>query len=267
MAAKMDFGLQAGGGSPYFPDMEMDSATWGRTRPSMAKVRVEIKLLKTQSKSVRIGFENDNSPLRGYYQKLEYKGIPKYCKHLLMLRGMRLTMPKISNREDVHDESKEKDTSAKREESNKAKNSSGENAREESKEKDTSAKREEANKAKNSSGEDACEGIKEKDTSSNHNECSSNAKDESQIHHVEKEENQHSGHITATTNEKTQSRPNYQAEKNKKSKKRTMPTKKPSMLLKIIKSTKKKKKRRSKKLKEPSQIKEHIVETSESPES
>jgi len=78
----------------------------------MAKVRVEIDLLKPQPEFVRIGFENDNSPLRGYYQKLEYEGIPKYCKQckklghmlsdcrvlgrkkMLMLRGRRLTMPK-----------------------------------------------------------------------------------------------------------------------------------------------------------------------------
>lgn len=63
----------------------MDAATKCKTRPSMAKVRVEIDLLKSQPELVFLGFENDNSPLRGHVQKLEYENIPryyKYCKKL-----------------------------------------------------------------------------------------------------------------------------------------------------------------------------------------
>ncbi|KAG5604513.1 hypothetical protein H5410_026005 [Solanum commersonii] len=61
--------------------LAMDVATNGRTRPSMAKVRVEIDLLKSHPKNVWVGLEDEESPLRGYYQKLEYENIPKYCKH------------------------------------------------------------------------------------------------------------------------------------------------------------------------------------------
>ena len=61
--------------------LAMDVATNGRTRPSMAKVRVEIGLLKSHPENVLVGLEDEESPLRGYYQKLEYENIPKYCKH------------------------------------------------------------------------------------------------------------------------------------------------------------------------------------------
>lgn len=47
----------------------------------MAEVRVEVDLLKPQPNTVWVGFEDDKCPLRGFNQKLEYKNIPKYCKH------------------------------------------------------------------------------------------------------------------------------------------------------------------------------------------
>ncbi|OIT22687.1 hypothetical protein A4A49_29099 [Nicotiana attenuata] len=60
--------------------LEMDLATKGRTRPSMAKVRVEIDLLKDQPNSVYVGQTYDNAPQKGFVQKIEYEGVPKYCK-------------------------------------------------------------------------------------------------------------------------------------------------------------------------------------------
>ncbi|KAK4723877.1 hypothetical protein R3W88_026656 [Solanum pinnatisectum] len=57
------------------------TATNGRTRPSMAKIRVEVDLLKPQPNTVWVGLEDDKCPLRGFNQKLEYENIPKYCKH------------------------------------------------------------------------------------------------------------------------------------------------------------------------------------------
>lgn len=53
----------------------------GRTRPSMAKIRVEVDLLKPLPQSVFVVQEYEDSPLKGYTQKLEYEGVPKYCKH------------------------------------------------------------------------------------------------------------------------------------------------------------------------------------------
>nr|XP_009770480.1 PREDICTED: uncharacterized protein LOC104221176 [Nicotiana sylvestris] len=60
--------------------LEMDLATRGRTRPSMAKVRVEIDQLKNQPYSVYVGQIYKNAPQKDFVQKLEFEGIPKYCK-------------------------------------------------------------------------------------------------------------------------------------------------------------------------------------------
>ncbi|XP_070010002.1 uncharacterized protein [Nicotiana sylvestris] len=60
--------------------LEMDLATRGRTRPSMTKVRIEIDLLKPQPENVYVGQIYEDSPQKGFVQKLEYEGIPKYCK-------------------------------------------------------------------------------------------------------------------------------------------------------------------------------------------
>ncbi|KAM3381552.1 hypothetical protein P3S68_007125 [Capsicum galapagoense] len=47
----------------------------------MVKVRVEIDLLKPQPKAVYVGLTHENFTQTGFMQKLEYEGIPKYCKH------------------------------------------------------------------------------------------------------------------------------------------------------------------------------------------
>ncbi|XP_059277898.1 uncharacterized protein LOC132032129 [Lycium ferocissimum] len=61
--------------------LALDSATSSCTRPSMAKIKVEVNLMKTLPEQVWIGLEDSNAPLRGFYQKLEYEGVPKYCRH------------------------------------------------------------------------------------------------------------------------------------------------------------------------------------------
>lgn len=61
--------------------LALDAAMYGRTRPSMEKIIVEVDLLKPLPDSVFFGQEYDESPLKGYTQKLEYEGVPKYCKH------------------------------------------------------------------------------------------------------------------------------------------------------------------------------------------
>ncbi|XP_060182449.1 uncharacterized protein LOC132612132 [Lycium barbarum] len=61
--------------------IEIDMATKTMNRPSMAKIRVEIDLMKPLIHNIWIGTEDDNEPLKGYTQKIEYENIPKYCKH------------------------------------------------------------------------------------------------------------------------------------------------------------------------------------------
>ncbi|XP_059302210.1 uncharacterized protein LOC132054174 [Lycium ferocissimum] len=65
-------------------------ATKTMNRPSMAKIRVEIDLMKPLIHNIWIGTEDDNEPLKGYAQKIEYENIPKYCKHCKKL-GHNLT--------------------------------------------------------------------------------------------------------------------------------------------------------------------------------
>ncbi|OIT26457.1 PREDICTED: myb-like protein I [Nicotiana attenuata] len=60
--------------------LALDVVTGGKTRPSMAKVRVKIDLLKPIIDSVFVGSEDENAPLKGFTQKIEYENIPKYCK-------------------------------------------------------------------------------------------------------------------------------------------------------------------------------------------
>ncbi|OIT27310.1 hypothetical protein A4A49_35878 [Nicotiana attenuata] len=60
--------------------LEMDLATRGRTRPSMAKVRVEIDFLKDQPNSAYVGKIFDDAPQKEFVQKIEFEGVPKYCK-------------------------------------------------------------------------------------------------------------------------------------------------------------------------------------------
>ncbi|KAG5618662.1 hypothetical protein H5410_018486 [Solanum commersonii] len=61
--------------------IELDIATKTMTRPSMAKARVEIDLLRPLVHNVWVGTEDDNTPLSGFSQKIEYENIPKFCKH------------------------------------------------------------------------------------------------------------------------------------------------------------------------------------------
>lgn len=58
--------------------LTIDAATFGSTRPSMAKIRVEVDLLKNLPDYVYVGLEHE-SPLKGYNQKIEYENIPKFC--------------------------------------------------------------------------------------------------------------------------------------------------------------------------------------------
>ncbi|XP_009764067.1 uncharacterized protein [Nicotiana sylvestris] len=60
--------------------MKEDIATIARTRSYMAKVRVEVDLMKSLPNSVFIGIEGDTTRLKGKDQKLEYEGVPTFCK-------------------------------------------------------------------------------------------------------------------------------------------------------------------------------------------
>lgn len=71
--------------SPTGNPLSMDLATDHRTRPSMAKVRVEVDLTKPKLNSVWVGQEDESNPLKGFAQNLEYENVPKYCRHCKLL--------------------------------------------------------------------------------------------------------------------------------------------------------------------------------------
>lgn len=59
-----------------------------KTRPSMAKVRVEIDPTKPKLNSVWVGSEDESNPLKGFTQKLEYENVPIFCKHYGLLGNL-----------------------------------------------------------------------------------------------------------------------------------------------------------------------------------
>lgn len=63
----------------------LDVATGSKKRPSLAKARVIINLTKPLLDKVWVGQEDDDSPLKGYYQKLDYEQGPKFCKHCIRI--------------------------------------------------------------------------------------------------------------------------------------------------------------------------------------
>ncbi|KAM3236174.1 hypothetical protein P3L10_016211 [Capsicum annuum] len=71
--------------APIGTPLSMDLATDHKTRPSMAKVRVEIDLTKSKLNSIWVGTEDVSFPLKGYNQKLEYESVPKFCRHCKIL--------------------------------------------------------------------------------------------------------------------------------------------------------------------------------------
>ncbi|PHU15174.1 hypothetical protein BC332_16379 [Capsicum chinense] len=94
--------------------LEIDQATRSRTRPNMAKVRVEIDLLKPQLESVYVGLIHENSPETSFMQKLEYEGIPKYCKNCRKLghaivNGRVLERKRAIKQQKLEEQNREKD--------------------------------------------------------------------------------------------------------------------------------------------------------------
>ncbi|KAH0727708.1 hypothetical protein KY290_003412 [Solanum tuberosum] len=64
--------------------LKEDLATIARSRPNMAKVRVEVDLMNPLRDSVWIGLEGEGVGLKGRDQKLKYKGVPTFCKSCRM---------------------------------------------------------------------------------------------------------------------------------------------------------------------------------------
>lgn len=60
--------------------LALDSATARRTRPSVARVKLELDLLKPLVDKIWIGFADEGvDPEDGFWQRLEYENVPAFC--------------------------------------------------------------------------------------------------------------------------------------------------------------------------------------------
>ncbi|XP_060211621.1 uncharacterized protein LOC132639155 [Lycium barbarum] len=93
--------------APIGTPLTMDAATKNRTRPSMAKVRVEVNLTKTKLTSIFVGTEDENFPRKGFYQKIEYENVPKFCTHCRILGHSILQCRRVEKKKVEEVENKE----------------------------------------------------------------------------------------------------------------------------------------------------------------
>ncbi|KAK4706405.1 hypothetical protein R3W88_034035 [Solanum pinnatisectum] len=72
------FSLAAAVGKP----LQVDMATWNKTRPSCARVKLEVDLLREFPKRINIGVRNKNTgEIKEKWIKINYYYMPKYCKN------------------------------------------------------------------------------------------------------------------------------------------------------------------------------------------
>ncbi|KAH0776676.1 hypothetical protein KY290_008087 [Solanum tuberosum] len=67
--------------SPIGNPIIMDKATLTKTRPTMAKLKVKIDLLKPLVHEVVVVIKNTKGEIENFYQKIEYETIPAFCAH------------------------------------------------------------------------------------------------------------------------------------------------------------------------------------------
>ncbi|PKU71541.1 hypothetical protein MA16_Dca004383 [Dendrobium catenatum] len=63
-------------GSIFGRPLQTDKATASRTRPSVARILVEVDITKKHSKEIWVG-----SKAYGYMQKIEFEKVPDFCSH------------------------------------------------------------------------------------------------------------------------------------------------------------------------------------------
>ncbi|XP_059284937.1 uncharacterized protein LOC132038265 [Lycium ferocissimum] len=61
--------------------LTVDLATANKTRPSCAKVKVEVDLLATLPKRINIAEEDESGIIKSKWVRINYDYLPKYCKH------------------------------------------------------------------------------------------------------------------------------------------------------------------------------------------
>nr|GMD89666.1 TMV resistance protein N-like [Ipomoea batatas] len=74
-----DFDLISRICGPIGKAFDLDAATYRRSRPSVAKVRLEIDVTKTKFDRIWIEIVNEIGMVRGFWQRIEYGRVPKFC--------------------------------------------------------------------------------------------------------------------------------------------------------------------------------------------
>lgn len=60
--------------------LKIDVAIIIKSRPNLAKVKVDVDLLKSLPKNIFVGQEGHRVGIKGHEQKLEYQGVPAFYK-------------------------------------------------------------------------------------------------------------------------------------------------------------------------------------------
>ncbi|WMV34172.1 hypothetical protein MTR67_027557 [Solanum verrucosum] len=71
------FSLAASVGKP----LQVDLATRNQTRPSCARVKVEVNLLRDFPKRINVGLRRQSGEISEKWIKIKYDYMPKYCKN------------------------------------------------------------------------------------------------------------------------------------------------------------------------------------------
>lgn len=66
-----------------------------------------MDLLKPLPQSIFVGKDHEDSPLKGYTQKLEYEGVPKYCKHYRKIGHYMINCRALEKKTENKEEEKE----------------------------------------------------------------------------------------------------------------------------------------------------------------
>ncbi|XP_059281375.1 uncharacterized protein LOC132035073 [Lycium ferocissimum] len=64
--------------------LTIDLDTTNRTRPSYAKVKVEVDLFAKFAKRINIAEEDDSGIVTSKWVNINYDYLPKYCKHCIL---------------------------------------------------------------------------------------------------------------------------------------------------------------------------------------
>lgn len=86
--------------------LRMDAATATLKRPSVARVQVEIDILKSRPDKIWIQMGSQE----GYWQSVVYENVPSYCRHCWHIGHSEdvchVNRPELKTRQDTHDPEK-----------------------------------------------------------------------------------------------------------------------------------------------------------------